>query len=88
MLLAKTRYPAELIQSHAQTGVRTVSVPFDIAAEYVPALLRRADEKIERLTAGLPPASPAFDRIIGRSPPDGAGEEPAPGGSPRTMSRF
>ena len=68
VLLAKTRYPAELIQSHAQTGVRTVSVPFDIAAEYVPALLRRADEKIERLTAGLPPASPAFDRIIGRSP--------------------
>ena len=68
MLLAKTRYPAELIQSHAQTGVRTVSVPFDIAAEYVPALLRRADAKIERLTAGLPPASPAFDRILGRSP--------------------
>ena len=68
VLLAKTRYPAELIQSHAQTGVRTVSVPFDIAAEYVPALLRRADEKIEQLTAGLPPASPAFDRIVGRSP--------------------
>ena len=69
VLLAKTRYPAELVQSHAQTGVRTVSVPFDIAAEYVPAVLRRADAKIERLTAGLPPASPAFDRIIGRSPP-------------------
>jgi len=68
VLLAKTRYPAELIQSHAQTGLRTVSVPFDIAAEYVPALLRRTDEKIERLTAGLPPASPAFDRIIARSP--------------------
>lgn len=68
VLLAKTRYPSELIQSHAQTGVRTVSVPFDIAAEYVPALLRRVDAKIERLTAGLPPASPAFDRIVGRSP--------------------
>ena len=68
VLLAKTRYPAELIQSHAQTGVRTVSVPFDIAAEYVPALLQRADAKIERLTAGLPPASPGFDRIVGRSP--------------------
>ena len=67
VLLAKTRYPAELIQSHARTGVRTVSVPFDIAAEYVPALLRRTDAKIERLTAGLPAASPAFDRIIGRS---------------------
>ena len=68
VLLAKTRYPAELIQSHEQTGVRTVSVPFDIAAEYVPALLRDADGKLERLTAGLPPESPAFDGIIGRSP--------------------
>ena len=68
VLLAKTRYPAELIQSHAKTGVRTVSVPFDIAAEYVPALLREADGKLARLTAGLPPESPEFDRIIGRSP--------------------
>ena len=68
VLLAKTRYPAELIQSHAETGVRTVSVPFDIAAEYVPALLRATDEKLARLTAGLPPASPELERIIGRSP--------------------
>ena len=68
VLLAKTRYPAELIQSHEQTGVRTVSVPFDIAAEYVPTLLREADDKLERLTAGLPPASPELDRIVGRSP--------------------
>ena len=68
VLLAKARYPAELIQSHAKTGVRTVSVPFDIAAEYVPALLREADGKLARLTAGLPPESPEFDRIIGRSP--------------------
>ena len=67
VLLAKTRYPAELIQSHEKTGVRTVSVPFDIAAEYVPALLRETDDKLTRLTAGLPPESPAFDRIIGRS---------------------
>ena len=68
VLLAKTRYPAELLQSHEKTGVRTVSVPFDIAAEYVPALLRESDDKLTRLTAGLPPESPAFDRIIGRSP--------------------
>ena len=68
VLLAKTRYPAELIQSHEQTGVRTVSVPFDIAAEYVPALLRAADDKLERLTAGLPPAAPEFEQIVGRSP--------------------
>ena len=68
VLLAKTRYPAELIQSHAKTGVRTVSVPFDVAAEYIPALLRETDDKLARLTAGLPPAAAEFDRIIGRGP--------------------
>ena len=69
VLLAKTRFPAELIQSHEETGIRPVSIPFDIAAEYVPALLRDADEKLARLTAGLPPKAPEFDDIIGRSPP-------------------
>ena len=34
----------------------------------MPALLRDADDKLARLTAGLPPESPEFDRIIGRSP--------------------
>ena len=68
VLLAKTRFPAALIQSHEKTGVRSVSIPFDIAAEYVPAVLRGADEKLTRLTVGLPPESPEFDAIIGRSP--------------------
>ena len=68
VLLSKTRYPAELIQSHAKTGVRTVSIPFDIAAEYVPASLKRTDEKLEHLTAGLAPRAPEFDEIIGQSP--------------------
>ena len=53
---------------HEKTGVRPVSIPFDIAAEYVPAVLRGADEKLTRLTVGLPPESPEFDAIIGRSP--------------------
>lgn len=68
VLLAKTRYPAELIQSHEKTGVRTVSIPFDISAEYIPDVLKRTDEKLERLSEGLPPKAPEFDSIIRRSP--------------------
>ncbi len=69
VLLAKTRYPAELVQSHEKTGVRNVDVPFDIAAEYIPAMLRETDHRLETLTTtGLPPAAPEFDRIVGRSP--------------------
>ena len=68
IILAKTRYPAELIESSRQHGVRTASVPFDIAAEYVPDLLRQPDRELERLNAGLSPEAPEFDQIIHRSP--------------------
>jgi transcriptional regulator with PAS, ATPase and Fis domain len=68
IILAKTRFPAELIESSREYGVRTASVPFDLAADFLPDLLRRPDEQLERLSAGLPPAAPAFSSIIHRSP--------------------
>ena len=68
VLLGKTRYPAELIQSHEKTGVRTASIPFDISAEYVPDVLRQPDKKLQRLSEGLPPEAPEFEEIIRRSP--------------------
>lgn len=67
IILAKTRFPAELIESSKQGGMRTASVPFDISAEYIPDLLRRPDEQLARLTMGLPPAAPEFDHIVHRS---------------------
>jgi DNA-binding NtrC family response regulator len=68
IILAKTRFPAELIESSLQHGVRTVSVPFDLSADFLPDLLRRPDAELTRLTAGLPPAAPAFDAIVHQSP--------------------
>ncbi len=68
VLLAKTRFAAELIQSSPEAGVRSVSIPFDISAEYIPDALRRPDEKLRRLSEGLSPAAPEFDQIIRRSP--------------------
>ena len=67
IILAKTRFPAELIESSKQHGVRTVSVPFDISADFLPDLLRRPDEELERLSAGLPPEAPEFEEILHRS---------------------
>jgi hypothetical protein len=40
ILLGKTRFPAELIESSKEHGVRTASVPFDISADFIPDLLR------------------------------------------------
>ena len=34
ILLAKTRFPAELIQSSVEKGVEVAQIPFDIAAEF------------------------------------------------------
>jgi len=65
ILLAKTSHPAELIESSPEKGVRVVSLPFDISADYLPHL-RQADDEIIRLTQGLPPEVPEFDAIVHR----------------------
>lgn len=67
ILVAKTRFPAELIESSKEGGVRKVSLPFDISAEFIPDLLRRPDEELKRLSPGLPPEAPEFADIIHRS---------------------
>lgn len=68
IILAKTRFPAALIESSREHGVRTASVPFDISADFLPDLLRRPDRELERLSAGLPPAAAEFDAIVHRGP--------------------
>lgn len=69
IILAKTRFPAELIESSPEQGVRTASIPFEISAEFIPDLLRGPDERLETATAGLPPEAPEFADIIHRSKP-------------------
>ena len=68
IIVAKTRYGAELIESSKQQGVRTANVPFDISAEFIPEVYRRADQDLARLSAGLSEEAPGFSDIIHRSP--------------------
>ncbi len=67
IILAKTRFPAELIESSRQHGVRTASVPFDISADFIPDLLRSQDERLRRLSLGQPREAPEFADILHRS---------------------
>jgi DNA-binding NtrC family response regulator len=67
IILAKTRFPAELIESSLKAGVKTTSFPFDISAEFIPDLLRRSDDRLERLAVGVPPNAPEFSHLIHRS---------------------
>jgi transcriptional regulator with PAS, ATPase and Fis domain len=68
ILLGKTRFSAEFLESSKEHGVKTVSIPFDISADFIPDLLRKPDEQLENLSAGLPPEAPEFSDIIHRSP--------------------
>jgi DNA-binding NtrC family response regulator len=68
ILLSKTRFHAELIESSKQHGVSSVSVPFDISAELLPAMFSAPDERLDALSMGLPPETAEFRDIIYRSP--------------------
>lgn len=65
IILAKTRFPAELLQSSIEAGVKTVSLPFDISAEFIPDIL---DRRLQKLAQGLPDDAPEFSQIVHRSP--------------------
>lgn len=66
-ILLAPRYDAELIQSSKEAGVESANLPFEIAAEFVPALVRNADAELERLGEAGRPEDPSFSDILGRS---------------------
>jgi transcriptional regulator with PAS, ATPase and Fis domain len=67
ILLAKTTWPARLIQSSLQAGVQVADVPFDIAAEFIPKLLQQSDARLAAMTQGAPDETAEFSRIVHRS---------------------
>ena len=67
IILAKTRFPAELIESSRAHGVQTASVPFDISAEFLPSLLQKPDAQLRSLSEEKPIESANFENIIYRS---------------------
>ena len=67
IILAKTHHPCELIESSREEGVKTVSFPFEISAEFLPQPKILDTDEIVKLTQGLPPEAPEFGEIIHRS---------------------
>lgn len=64
ILLGKTRYPATFYQSSLEEGVRKIEVPFEIAAEYVPAARSMSADRLIQLTERHAPVDAAFNSII------------------------
>ena len=67
VILAKTRFPAELVDSSPQEGVKTISFPFEISAEFIPDLLKPTDRRLAELSEGLSPEAPEFEQILHKS---------------------
>lgn len=67
IILAKTRFPANLIETSVQEGIRDTAIPFEIAAEFIPDLLREPDRILRERTAAQPPDAPEFSLILHKS---------------------
>ncbi len=85
IILAKTRFPATLIESSPQYGVKIASVPFDISAEFIPDLLAKPDRELTRLSLATAPEAPEFSDIIYRSDAMGRLLEKARKVAPRSV---
>jgi DNA-binding NtrC family response regulator len=67
IILAKSKYEAELISSSAKHGVETMEAPFELAADFVAQRVREVDAALERVGEGRPPLNPAFSDILHKS---------------------
>jgi DNA-binding NtrC family response regulator len=66
-ILLAPRHEAELIQSSREAGVESANLPFEIAAEFVPSLVRQGDAELERLAEANRVEDPSFAHILHRS---------------------
>ncbi|WP_412481115.1 sigma-54 interaction domain-containing protein [Azonexus sp. IMCC34839] len=66
IILAKTRFPAKLIQTSKEHGLESVDFFFDLANEFLPEFLQRSGDRISRLSAAHE-AVPGFEAVVHRS---------------------
>ena len=66
IMLARTRFPAKLIQTSKEKGLEPVDFQFDLASDFLPEYLQRTAERIGRL-AKPPVLLPAFSGIVHNS---------------------
>jgi len=68
VILANTRYPAKLIQtSREREGIQTPEIPFEMAAQFIPMVMKSADENLRKAVAEIPPEGAHFGDIVYRS---------------------
>ena len=87
IILARTRFPAHLIQTTREKGVLDVRFFTDVTDAFLPEFLQRSGERIERLAGGPAEVRPSSARsFIG--PVKSPNRLSAPDGSPRSTCRY
>ncbi|MEI8355842.1 MAG: sigma 54-interacting transcriptional regulator [Deltaproteobacteria bacterium] len=66
LLLAKTKFPAVLLQTY-KGGVTEVEIPFDITVDWLPGYLRFPDAQLQQLALSTSAEIEGFEQIIGAS---------------------
>jgi DNA-binding NtrC family response regulator len=64
IVLARTRFPARLIQTTRNHGIHEVTFFTDVADAFLPEYLQRGAHRIETLAAGPKGGAPEFDAIV------------------------
>jgi transcriptional regulator with PAS, ATPase and Fis domain len=67
ILLGKTRYPAVFYQSTIEQGVQQADIPFQIAAEFQPAMAEASGRQLKHIAQAEIPVDAAFDDILTQS---------------------
>lgn len=67
IILAKTRFPAKLIQTSRERGLESVDFFFDLASDFLPEYLRRSGERVVRLSDAAKTQAPEFNKIVHKS---------------------
>jgi DNA-binding NtrC family response regulator len=67
IVLARTRFPARLIQTTRDRGVQEVKFFTDVADAFLPEYLRRGGQRIEKLASGPKEGAPEFAAVVHRS---------------------
>ncbi|MBL3528887.1 MAG: sigma 54-interacting transcriptional regulator [gamma proteobacterium endosymbiont of Lamellibrachia anaximandri] len=67
VILSETEFPARLIDSSLEQGVKDVRLPLSLTAEWLPSYIKNRDAKLEGIAPELPPQAAQFKHILHHS---------------------
>ena len=67
IILSETEFPARLVESSVQQGVRDVNLPISLTAEWLPSYIKNRDARLEGAAPELPPQAAQFKDVLHHS---------------------